>query len=319
MSEAHRAALSASRQRSPEGIIRLGAPARPMADAYHQLLASSWPRTIGVVLGLYLAINTVFAALYLLGGDCIENARPGSFSDAFFFSIQTMATIGYGKLTPVGPWANGLVALEALFGILYAAMSTGLMFAKFSRPTARVVFSQPICFARRDGARSVFFRMANARGNQIVEASARLTLSRIERTAEGEGVRRFHELQLVRSSNQIFALTWTAVHVVAPGSVLDGETLASLQAADAMFVVTVLGTDDTFGQTVHARHSYFPDDIAWGHRFVDVISRDAEGRRVVDYTRFDHTQPQDLDDYPSPPASSGASVGTDASAGGPSG
>ncbi|MEZ4391838.1 MAG: ion channel [Polyangiales bacterium] len=319
MSSSDRLALVASRQRTTASVVRLGAPERPMTDAYHQLLASSWPRTIGVVLGLYLALNTVFAGLYLLGGDCIENARPGSFSDAFFFSIQTMATIGYGKLTPVGPWANGLVALEALFGILYAAMSTGLMFAKFSRPTARVVFSAPICFARRDGVRSVFFRMANARGNQIVEASARLTLSRVERTAEGESVRRFHELPLVRSSNQVFALTWTAVHAITPGSVLDGETLESLEEADAMFVVTVLGTDDTFGQTVHARHSYFPDDIAWGHRFVDVVSRDDEGRRVVDYTRFDSTQPQDLDDYPSSPASPPASAATDASAGGPAG
>lgn len=304
--------------RRDESVVRIGAPDPPLTDLYHWLLAASWPRTMGVIFAAYLLINAIFAGLYLLGGDCIENARSGSFADAFFFSIQTMATIGYGKLTPAGPWANSLVALEALFGILFASMSTGLMFAKFSHPRARVLFSNSLCLARRDGRRSLFFRMANARGNQIVEASARLSLARVERTAEGESVRRFYDLNLQRSSNQLFAMTWTAVHAIADGSILENETLASLRAADAFFIVTVTGTDETLGQAVHARHAYYPEDIAWGHRFVDVILRDAQGRRVIDFRRFNDTQLQDEVD-PSLSASVAASSETEASGGGPSG
>src|SRR5262249_27800340 len=150
---------------------------------------------------------------YLAGGRCLENARPGSFGDAFFFSVQTMATVGYGKITPLTTYANVLVTAETLMGVLGFAMATGLFFSKFARPTARVLFSRRAVVQRRGGKPYLVFRMANRRSNQIVEAQLKVTLVRAE-TVDGEQMRRFHELELVRSRHPVLALTWTAFHLI---------------------------------------------------------------------------------------------------------
>lgn len=259
---------------------------RVQRDAYHYLLDASWPKLILILVGLYVGVNTLFALAYLERPDSIQNARPDSFADAFFFSVQTMATIGYGKLLPGTTYANLLVVLETSTGIIGLAMLTGLIFAKFSRPTTRVLFSRVAIVTIRDGSPCLMFRMANARSTSIVEADARVVFTRSEDTREGENVRRFYDLELSRTRNSIFALTWTVIHWITESSPLYGATPASLEASEVEIIVSVVGLDESLSQTVHARHSFIPEEIVWGARFVDVISRLPDGRRQVDLTHF---------------------------------
>jgi inward rectifier potassium channel len=266
-------------------------------DAYHYLLEASWPKLVAILLSLYVAGNALFAAAYLLEPGAIENARPGSFADAFFFSVQTMATIGYGKLLPATTYANLLVVLEASTGILGLAMLTGLIFAKFSRPSARVLFSTRAVVTTHDGVPSLLVRMANARSTWIVEAEAHLVLIRWEHTSEGETVRRFHDLETTHARNAIFALTWSMVHHLTESSPLHGATPESLAANESEIVVSVVGLDPTLSQTVHARHSYAADDIVWGARFADVVMRLPDGGRRVDLARF-HDVVEDVTGLP---------------------
>lgn len=267
-------------------IARTGLPNSYLHDLYHLLLASSWPRILALFVGSYATANAFFALLYVLGGDCIAGARPGSFADAFFFSVQTMATIGYGKMVPSTLWSNALVTVESFIGLSGLALATGLIFAKFSRPTARVLFSRVAVMTTRDGVPCLMFRMANQRGNQIVEAHAHVVLARNEVTIEGEAVRRLYDLHLTRGQNVLFALSWTAVHPITELSPLYGATPASLEIDEVEIIVSITGLDETFSQTVHARHSYVADEIVWGARFVDILSRLPDGRRLVDYTQF---------------------------------
>lgn len=281
--------LSPVRPTTFNDAVRVGLRPAPLRDLYHSLMKMSWARMLAFIAGAYLTLNTLFALAYLAGGDCIENAEPGSFHDAFFFSVQTMATIGYGKLVPRTTYANAMVAFEALCGIVGTAMATGLMFAKFARPTARVMFSRVAVVSTRDGQRSLMFRMANERGDQIVEASVRVVLTRNEVTAEGERVRRFHDLTLSRDRNAAFALSWTAVHPITRSSPLHDVTYESMVASDALLIVALVGIDEVSAQTVHARYVYGPNDLRWDERFVDVLGRTDDGRRLIDYRVFHDT------------------------------
>jgi inward rectifier potassium channel len=272
-------------------VVALGLRASPLRDLYHWLLTATWRRFFGLVLAAYLASNALFALGYLALGDAIEEARPGSFVDAFFFSVQTMATIGYGKMAPRTVAANVLVTAEALVGLLGLALVTGLVYAKFSRPTARVLFSRLAVVTAYDGVPSLLFRMANARSSQIVEAVVHLVLVRNERTAEGEEVRRVHDLPLRRSRSAFFALTWTAIHPVTPGSPLHGETAETMREKEADLVVSLTGFDESLSQTVHARHGYGPGDVRWGHHLVDILVRLPDGRRAIDYRKFHEAAP----------------------------
>ncbi len=276
---------------SSREVVSIGVPPAPLRDAYHSLLVASWGRFFAIGLAAYLGANLAFALGYLAIGDGIEEARPGSFADAFFFSVQTMATIGYGKMAPRGLAANLLVTFEALVGLLGLALVTGLVFAKFSRPTARVVFSRHAVVTTFDGTPSLLVRMANERGNQIAEAQAHLVLLRDERTPEGEAVRRVHDLRLRRSQSAFFAFTWTVVHPIEPGSPLYGETPESLREKDVDLLASVTGLDETLAQTVHARHAWKPDEIRWGHRFADVLVTLPGGGRAVDHRRFHDVEP----------------------------
>ena len=270
-------------------IDRIGLDKHPLRDVYHFLLRANWPALFGLLAGLYLVANLVFATLYHSVPGAIENS-DGSFREAFFFSVQTMSTIGYGKLIPSGLYANLLVTIEALTGLLGVAVATGLIFAKFSRPTARVLFSRVAVVAPRDGVQSLVFRLANERENQIVEATLHVTFARNETTLEGESVRRFHDLKLVRSQNAIFSLSWTVIHPIGPDSPLHGMSPAELRERGCEIVISLLGLDETFAQQVYARHSYSADDLVYGHRFVDILTREG-GRLAVDYRRFHDVGP----------------------------
>jgi inward rectifier potassium channel len=272
-------------------VVRRGVPDARFRDYYYRLLSASWVWLISVLCGWYVVTNALFAAAYLGLGDGIENARPGSFTDAFFFSVQTMATIGYGKLVPRGFAANVLVSAEALIGMGGLAVATGLLFAKFSRPTARVVFSRSAVIAMRDEVPRLMFRVANERDSMIVEAQMRVVLVRTEKTSEGETMRRFHDLELERGRTAIFPLSWTVSHRLGPESPLHGLSPETLDEGDIELVCSLTGVEELFASTIHARFSYSTVDIKFGHRFVDILALEPDGRRAVDYTRFHDTMP----------------------------
>ena len=258
-------------------------------DLYHFMLRISWCSFLLGGIALYIATNAGFALLYLLQPGAIGNARPGSFTDAFFFSVQTIGTIGYGQLVPATLYANLLVTLETASGLMFLAIATGLVFARFSRPTARLLFSRVAVIGPHNGKPTLALRLANQRRNQILQAEVAATLVRDERTEEGVLIRRFYDLTLARYRSPVFALTFTVMHEIDRDSPLYGASAASLQAQNAELVVTATGIDETIAQRVHARTSYLPDEIIWGHRFVDVIGWTEGGRRVIDYRRFHDT------------------------------
>jgi len=259
---------------------------RRSLDIYHSVLTVSWLGFFAVIALLYGLFNLVFAGLYLLDRHAIANARPSSFADAFFFSVQTMATIGYGELYPQTLYGNLVVTLEVLLGMSGLALATGLIFARFSRPTALVIFSAVAVITPYDGVPTLMFRAANQRRNQILEAQVSVAVLRDESTREGGQMRRFHDLSLARSRTPAFGLTWMVMHPINKESPLHGATPESLAAAKAEIVVTLTGIDGTFAQNIYARHSYVAEEILWNRRFADVLGQLDDGTRVIDYRRF---------------------------------
>lgn len=267
-------------------IVRKGVSHSDWRDLYHLLITLNWPSFLGLTAVSYIITNAVFALLYLAGEDSIKNARPGSFLDAFFFSVQTMATIGYGAIYPQTDYANILVSIEALFGLLGVAMATGLTLARFSRPTAKVLFSRVAVIAPHNGVPTLIFRVANERRNQILEAQVGVSLLRNEVTLEGEPMRRFYDLKLVRHQTRMFALSWTVMHPIDENSPLYGETPESMAETETDIVVTLMGIDETVSQTIHARHYYMNEEILWNMRLVNIFLTKPDGRRLLDLTRF---------------------------------
>jgi inward rectifier potassium channel len=269
--------------------IAIGAAAHPLSDLYYRLLRAPWPALVAFLVVAYLAVNALFALGYLVAGG-VEGARSGSLEDAFFFSVQTMATIGYGAMYPKTPLAHAMVTAEALLGMLGVAMATGILFSKFARPVARVAFSDVAVISPRDGVTSFMLRVANERRNHIVEAKMAVYVVRNERTEEGETVRRWHELPLVRSVSPVFALTWTVVHPIDAASPLAGATPESLADVQAEIVAVLTGADATLSSAIHARCSYVPTEVRFGERFVDILTTEG-GRRVIDMRKFHETAP----------------------------
>lgn len=271
-------------------VVRAGLRPKFFSDLHHYLLRAPWPVLILLFFLTYLGVNVAFATLYWLDGG-IENARPGSLRDCFFFSVHTMMTIGYGTMAPGSLSSHILVVIEAFVGLLGAATGTGIVFSKFSRPIARVLFSQNALITPRDGVPSLLFRMANERTAQIVEAELHVMLARNEVTIEGERIRRFHELELARDRTVVFALSWTAIHPITESSPLWGATPEQLSACSAEIVVSFVGIDETSSQTVHARHAYGAKDVLFERRFVDILHRREDKMLVMDYSQFHRTEP----------------------------
>lgn len=268
-------------------------------DLYHALITMSWPSFILGVGLLFLLVNVSFALAYAAQPGAIVNAHPGSLLDAFFFSVQTMATIGYGIMYPGTVYANVLMSLETLIGLFGLALATGLAFARFSRPRARVLFSANAVVTLYHGLPTLMFRVANQRGNQVLEARVQATLLRNEVSPEGHAMRRFHELPLLRENTPSFTYSWTVMHPLTETSPLFAATSSALRAVDTEIIVLLTGLDETVSQAIHARHVYKSDAILWNHRLRDVLSRNSRGTYIVDYARFHETEP---DASPAKPA-----------------
>ena len=274
---------------SADQTIALGLSRPWFGDLYHFALRLSWCSFLLGGVALYLAANAGFAVLYLVQPGAIANARPGAFADAFFFSVQTMATVGYGQMAPATLYANLVVTVETAVGLMFLALATGLVFARFSRPTARVLFSRVAVIGPYNGTPTLSFRLANQRSNQILQAEVSAVLLRDETTLEGAPIRRFYDLKLARYRTPVFALTFSVMHQIDEDSPLHGASAASLEADNAELIVTASGIDETIAQHVHARTSYLPQEILWGHRFVDVMGWTDDGSRVIDYRQFHDT------------------------------
>jgi inward rectifier potassium channel len=268
-------------------------------EPYHLFLTIPWLGFMSIVSAAYLGINALFAVAYLAGGDCLDGAKPGSFSDAFFFSVQTLASIGYGAIHPKTFYADCLVTLEAIASLLLIAVVTGLSFARFSRPTARVLFSHFIIVNTHNHQQTLMFRVANERRNNILESTAQVYVVLDEVTAEGEFMRRIHELKLHRHRTPSLTLSWTIMHSIEPDSPLYNLTSADLLRLHAQINVLIGGVDETVAYSITARHSYAADEILFDHRFEDIIHRESNGHGYFDYSRF-HDVKQEQPE-PTPP------------------
>jgi inward rectifier potassium channel len=270
--------------------------ARPENNFYHWLLGTSWGSFMLLVVFVYLGANLLFAFAYLACGDgAITHAQPGSLLDVFFFSVQTMATIGYGRMTPIGHWANAIVTFEAFFGIVYSALTTGLAFARFTRPTAGVRFSKVAVIGSHDGVQTFKFRVANDRSSHIVEAQLRLWLIAESMTAEGERYRRSVELPLHRSESPVFSLTWTAMHSIDETSALKDYLGKAAIERQWHLLITFTGYHESLANQVYARHVYLPKDVQQNATFVDIVTALPDGDRVIDLTNFDKWVPNTSD------------------------
>ncbi len=263
---------------------------RVYGDWYHVFLRATWTALIAFISGAYLFINLVFALLFLAVGG-VANARHGSLTDAFYFSVQTMGTIGYGAMYPASNGANNLVVAESVVSLVVTALATGLVFAKFARPIGRVAFSRFAVIAPMDGVPTLMVRVGNERGNSIVEAQARVAIMRTTRTLEGHVFYKMLDLTLVRDRSQAVSRSWTVQHRIDETSPLFGATPESLAKDEAEILITLAGTDDTSYQPVHARHTYENHDMLWGARHADVLSETPDGNLVLDVRRFDDVEP----------------------------
>ncbi len=271
----------------------VGMPRLFWRDVYHSILEMRWRAFFLAAVIAYSGMHLVFALLYVLQPGSIANS-DGGYLSAYFFSVQTMMTIGYGGMTPATTWANVVVTVEAFIGLLFTALLTGLVLAKFTKPTAAVLWSRVAVITSHEGKPTLMIRMANARGNRIVEATVSMTAAMTGNTREGEAFRKLHDLLLVRRSSPIFSVSFTAMHILDSSSPLFGETEASLREKNLEIISILSGLDETSGQTVHARTSYAADDLRFGQRFADIIRLEGDGNRVIDYTVFHETKPAPL-------------------------
>ena len=260
-------------------------------EPYYLLLTVPWSGFFVLTILAYIAVNAIFGICYLLGGDCIANASPGNFNDAFFFSVQTLTSIGYGSMHPTTAYADVLVTIEALVGIVGIALMTGLAFTKFSQPTAKVIFSRVVTISEYNRIPTLMLRAANQRLNQIIEAQIHVYLMRDEVSPEGEYMRRFYLLKLLRDRTPRFTLSWTVMHPIDENSPLWQATPESLAKTRSMLVVSLTGIDETVCQSLHAPYCYSANDILWSHRFADIIHQTSEGHHYIDYTYFHHAIP----------------------------
>ncbi|MEA5530217.1 ion channel [Dolichospermum sp. UHCC 0684] len=237
-------------------IIGMGAWHSYWHDPYHLLLTILWMGFFLLICGFYVAINTLFAFAYWLGGNCIANAQPGSFVDAFFFSVQTLASIGYGAMYPTRLYANIIVTIEAIIGVRGIALMIGLAFARFSRPTARVMFSRVAVITQHEGMPTLMFRTANQRRNMILAAQMGVYLMRDKITLEGELMRKIYDLKLIRNQTPSFSLSWTVMHIINESSPFYGMTSALLSQTQALLMISMSGIDETVAQVVDARYTY---------------------------------------------------------------
>ena len=276
----------------PREIETLGLNLGFWGDLYHRAMTVYWPVFFGSAAAIFVVLNSIFAFIYFLGDDPIANAGGKSPLQLFYFSIETLATVGYGDMHPQTEYGHLVATVEIFTGMCFLAVLTGLVFARFSRPRARFVFANQAVVTTHEGEPTLMIRAANARHNTISRANARLWFIRAGRTKEGDQLRRFHELKLDRADHPMFALSWMLFHVIDKESPLYGKTPSDLAESDTLLVLNIGGIDDSSAQQLYARHVYSWRDIRWHHRYRDITSVSPQGRFLLDYTKFHDTIPE---------------------------
>jgi inward rectifier potassium channel len=276
-------------------VVAEGLPRSFWTDLHHYAMTASWPRFFGALALGFVCLNTLFALLYVLGAalgdDPVANARPGSFVDYFFFSVETLATVGYGDLHPSSLYGHIVATVATFVGVSSVAIVAGATFARFARPRARLLFAQHPVIGPHDGVRMLMVRFANERVNAITEAAAQLWLFREERTAEGAIFRKFYRLRLTRDDNPVFALTWTLMHPLEEESPLHGWGAEDFARSDATIVLIFSGHDESSNQLVRGRRLYSAPEVLVDHEYLDLSRGDTKGETVLDFEQFNRTRP----------------------------
>jgi len=308
-----RRARSRVRDIAGRRIIAEGLERNIWSDLYFNAMTMSWPKFVATLAAAFVTLNFVFALIYDLGEAPIANAREGSLADLFFFSVETTSTVGYGDMHPQTIYGHVVATGENFTGLLLLAVMTGLVFARFSRPRARIIFAKYPVVTQYNGATTLIFRMANARSNFITEATAKLWMLSSTVSQEGKRFVAFERLRLIKSENPTFALSWTLFHPIDESSPLFGKDDDTLAASEINFVVSVVGFDEASGQIVRARDVFAAQDVRVGYEYVDFVWVDDEGMRHIDYGKIDAIRPAlasaEADDSPMPEVEPTAEVG----------
>jgi inward rectifier potassium channel len=271
-------------------FLKLNTERYDWRDAYHSILTLTWPQFAGLIFGVYVLINILFASLYWAGGKSIAELPPGSFADAFFFSVETLATVGYGHMYPDSLYGHFIATLEIITGMFGMAVVTGLIFVRFSRPTARIMFSKFVVVAPFDGVPTLMLRVGNLRHHAMVEAEFRVMLIRNEPTIEEPDVRRFYTLKLHFDRLIAFPAALTIRHRIDEGSPLFGMTPQDLEKSDTRLLASIVCVDTVIPAPIQSQIDYNYDEILWNRRFAEIYTEHGNGRFSVDYGRFHETE-----------------------------
>jgi inward rectifier potassium channel len=262
-----------------------------LRDPYHLAVALTWPQFLAALLALYLSVNVVFTILFWLVPGSVANARPDSFSDAFFFSIETLATVGYGKMYPASLYGHMVASIEIVCGLAFTAVLTGLTFVRFSRPRAKLIFAANPVVAMHNGKPTLMVRIGNGRAAVLADARAQLNVVLTETTTEGKVFHRAQELQLERAHIPIFPLFWTLMHVLDERSPLNGYDAARAVKANAQVFVAIEARDPTLATTVHDIRNYPAEDVRFGMRYTEAVTTARDGTPVLDLTAIGALEP----------------------------
>jgi inward rectifier potassium channel len=271
-------------------VTQLGVARFDWHDVYHLILSLSWPQFFAGAVTVYLLVNLLFACIYFVGDHAVNNAV--SFTDHFFFSVETLATVGYGAMSPGSFYGHCVATAEIVTGMMSMAVITSLVFARFSKPTARILFSRVAVITPYNGVPTLILRVANQRRSYILEAMASLVLMRDEETSEGHSLRRFYDLKLERARSPVFALSWQIMHRIDETSPLYGVSAEELKDGDMRLGITLSGVDETFAAAITARHTYAHEHILFERRFVDIFTEGDHARHLyIHLDRFHDLEP----------------------------
>jgi inward rectifier potassium channel len=272
-------------------LVKRGASRYDFSDPYHIAIELSWKEFALAFVGLELGINVVFALLYLASPGCVANMRPGSFSDAFFFSIETLATVGYGTMAPATLYGHVISAIETVCGMVFTAIMTGLLFVRFSKPKPKILFADQAVVTSHNGSPALMVRIANGRMTLLTNATVRLGALLFEENAEGHSLRRLHDLALSNPSLSLFPLTWTVMHVIDEKSPLAGYDAERFEEDDARLFLSIEARDNAIGALIHDMRIYTAAEVLFGMHYAEAVTLDDQRRPVADLTRLSLVEP----------------------------
>jgi inward rectifier potassium channel len=275
---------------APE-LVKRGASRYAFSDPYHLAIEMSWKEFALAFAGLELGINVVFALLYLASPGSVVNMRPGSFSDAFFFSIETLATVGYGIMAPGTLYGHVVSSIEIVCGMVFTAIMTGLLFVRFSKPRPKILFADRAVVTSHNCSPTLMVRVANGRLTLLTNATAQLGVVLFEESAEGHSLRRLHALSLSNASLSLFPLTWNVMHEIDEKSPLSGYDAERLEECDALLILTIEARDHALGAVVHDMRAYTAADVLFGMHYAEAVTIDDQRRAVADLTRLSLVEP----------------------------